>query len=106
MLSLFFLTFSYLTAVLLDDEFFKHEITIDSIVEDIAQAEYEMKNLLGLNDAFEDNIEAQQSTRNPKNKKTSTKTKKGMKGKKGKKGSRILCCLANNYNSSSSSSYE
>ena len=106
MLSLFFLTFSYLTAVILDDEFFKHEITIDSIAEDIAQAEYEIKNLLGLNDAFEDDIEAQQSTKNPKNKKRSTKTKKGMKGKKGKKGSRILCCLANNQNSSSSSSYE
>ena len=35
-ISLFFLTFSYLTAVVLDNEFFKHEITIDSIAEDIA----------------------------------------------------------------------
>ena len=103
MVSLFFLTFSYLTAVILNDEFFKHEITIDSIAEDIAQAEYEMKNLLDFNDAFEDDIEAQQSTKNPKNKKRSTKTKKG---KKGKKDNTKLCCLFNNQNSSSSSIYE
>ena len=55
-----------------------------------------MKNLLGLNDAFEDDIEAQQSLRNKKNKKRGTKIKKEMKEKKGKKGNRILCCLANN----------
>ncbi len=97
-MSLFFLTFNYLTAVILDNEFFKHEITIDSIADDIAQAEYEMKNLLGLNEAFEHDIEAPQSARIPKKKKRSTKTKKGMKGKKGKKDNRILCCLNNNKN--------
>jgi hypothetical protein len=59
MMSLFFLTFSYLTAVILDNEFFKHEVTIDSITDNIAEAEYVMKNLLGLNDAFEHDIEAQ-----------------------------------------------
>ena len=58
-MSLFFLTFSYLTAVILDNEFFKHEVTIDSITDNIAEAEYIMKNLLGLNDAFEHDIEAQ-----------------------------------------------
>ena len=52
-----------------------------------------MKNLLDLDDGFEDDIEAQKSS---KNKKRGTKTKKGMKGTKGKKGNRILCCLANN----------
>ena len=54
-----------------------------------------MKNLLGLDDAFEDDMEAQYPSRNSKNKKRGTKTKKGMKGKKGKKGNRILCCLTN-----------
>jgi hypothetical protein len=58
MVSLFFLTFSYLTAVILDNEFFKHEVTIDSITDNIAEAEYGMKNLLGLDDAFEHDIEA------------------------------------------------
>ena len=96
MMSLFFLTFSYFTAVILDNEFFKHEVTIDSITDDISEAEYAMKNLLGLDDAFENDLEAQKSPRNPKNKKRGTKTKKGIKGKKGKKGNRILCGLANN----------
>jgi hypothetical protein len=58
-ISLFFLTLSYLTAVILDDKFFKHEVTIDSITEDIVLAEYEMKDLLCLDDAFEDDIEVQ-----------------------------------------------
>ncbi len=98
-MSLFFLTFSYLTAVIIDNEFFKHEVTIDSITDDIAKAEQEIKNL-GLDDAFEDDIEAQQSARNLKKKKIGTKTKKGKKDK------RTLCCLANNKNSSSSSIYE
>ncbi len=43
-----------------------------------------MKDLLVLDDAFEYDIEAQQSVRNPKNKKRGTKTKKGIKGKKSK----------------------
>jgi hypothetical protein len=59
MMSLFFLTLSYLTAVILDDKFFKNEVTIDSITDDITKAECEMKDLLGLDDAFEDDIEAQ-----------------------------------------------
>jgi hypothetical protein len=59
MMSLFFLTFSYLTAVILDNEFFKHEITIDSIKDDIAEAEFTMQNLLGADDAIEHDIEAQ-----------------------------------------------
>ncbi len=58
-MSIFFLTLSYFTAVILDNEFFKHEITIDSITDDIAEAECAIKNLLGLDDAFEDDIEAQ-----------------------------------------------
>jgi hypothetical protein len=58
MLSLFFLTFSYLTTVILDDEFFKHEITIDSIADDIAEAENTMKNLSGSDDAIKHDIEA------------------------------------------------
>ena len=58
-MSLFFLTFSYLTAVILVNEFFKHEVTIDSITDDITEAEYAMKNLLGLDYAFEQDIEAQ-----------------------------------------------
>ncbi len=65
-----------------------------------------MKNLLGLDDAFESDIEAQQLERNPKNKKRDHKTKKEMKGKKGKKDNWALCCLTYNKNSSSSSSYE
>ena len=59
-----------------------------------------MKNLLGLDDAFASDIEAQQSERNPKNK------KRGHKTKKGKKGNWVFCCLTYNKNSSSSSSYE
>ena len=45
-ISLFFLTFSYLTAVILNNEFFKHEVTIDSITDDIAEADCAMKILL------------------------------------------------------------
>ncbi len=48
-----------MTAVILDDKFFKNEVTIDSITDDITKAECEMKDLLGLDDAFEDDIEAQ-----------------------------------------------
>jgi len=58
-ISLFFLTFSYLTAVILDDKFFKHEVTIDSITDDIAKAECAMKNVLGSDAAIENDIEAQ-----------------------------------------------
>ncbi len=58
-MSLFFLNFSYLTTVIIHNEFFKHEATIDSITDDITQTEYAMKNLLGLNDAFEHDIEVQ-----------------------------------------------
>ena len=59
MISLFFLTFSYLTAVVLDNKFFKHEATIDSITDDIAEAECVVKNLLGSDAAIENDIEAQ-----------------------------------------------
>ncbi len=58
-MSIFFLTFSYFTAVILDNEFFKHEVTIDSVTDDIAQVECAKKNLLDSDDVIEHDIEAQ-----------------------------------------------
>ena len=58
-MSLFFFTFSYLTSVALNDKFFTNEVTIDTIANDIAEAEDAIKNALGFDNAFEQDIEAQ-----------------------------------------------
>ena len=58
-MSLFFFTFSYFTAVKLEDKLFESEVLIDTIANDIAEAEDAIKVALGLDNGFEYDIEAQ-----------------------------------------------
>ena len=58
-MSLFIFTFSYFTAFTLDDKLFLDEVLIEKIANDIAEAEDGIKNALGLDKAFEYDIEAQ-----------------------------------------------
>ena len=58
-MSLFFFNFSYFTAVKLEDKLFESEVLIDTIANDIAEAEDAIKVALGLDNGFEYDIEAQ-----------------------------------------------
>ena len=58
-MSLFFFTFSYFTAVKLEDKLFESEVLIDTIANDIAEAEDAIQVALGYDNGFEYDIEAQ-----------------------------------------------
>ena len=58
-MSLFFFNFSYFTAVKLEDKLFESEVLIDTIANDIAEAEDAIKVALGFDNGFEYDIEAQ-----------------------------------------------